>query len=107
MGFFNNKFEEDAYFEEHDDTLLHSLNILRSMEVIDIKTGSKIGFIKDFVLDTDKNKVISIILPRSNKGWFSNDDDIEIPWSKVKKAGIEVILVDSSDIDEFNLKNDN
>jgi len=104
MGLFDNtKVENEMYCEE--DLLLHSLNALRTMEVIDIKAGAKMGFIKDFVIDTEESKVISIILPGENKGWFSKEEDLEIPWSKVKKAGIEVILIDSSEIEDFNLRN--
>lgn len=102
MGFFDNvKIDEDITIEENE-TLLHSLNALRTMEVIDIKTGSKIGYIKDFVLDIKESKVISILLPGMPKGWFSKDEDIEIPWSKVIKAGIEVILIDSTGIESLN-----
>lgn len=105
MGLFDNiKTENEMYSEvEDDDLLLHSLNALRTMEVIDIKTGSKMGYIKDFVINIEESKVISIILPGTDKGWFSKEEDLEIPWSKVKKAGVEVILVDSADIEEFNL----
>ena len=88
---------------EDNELLLHSLNALRTMEVIDIKTGSKIGYIKDFVIDIKASKVVSILLPGLPKGWFSKDEDIEIPWNKVKKAGIEVILIDSTDIENLNL----
>ena len=103
MGFFDNiKMEEEKQVDENE-LLLHSLNALRTMEVIDIKTGTKLGFIKDFVIDTKESKVISILLPGMAKGWFSKDEDIEIPWNKVKKAGIEVILVDSTDIEKLNL----
>ena len=105
MGLFDNiKTENEMYSEvEDDDLLLHSLNALRTMEVIDIKTGSKMGYIKDFVINIEESKVISIILPGTAKGWFSKEEDLEIPWSKVKKAGVEVILLDSADIEEFNL----
>lgn len=103
MGFFDNvKIEEEQTIDENE-FLLHSLNALRTMEVIDIKTGTKLGFIKDFVIDTKESKVISILLPGMAKGWFSKDEDIEIPWNKVKKAGIEVVLIDSTDIEKLNL----
>ncbi len=103
MGFFDNiKVEEEKTIDENE-FLLHSLNALRTMEVIDIKTGTKLGFIKDFVIDTKESKVVSILLNGMPKGWFSKDEDIEIPWNKVKKAGIEVILIDSTDIEKLNL----
>ena len=103
MGFFDNIKMEDERPVEDDELLLHSLNAIRAMEVIDIRTGSKIGYIKDFVIDIKESKVVSILLPGMPKGWFGKEEDIEIPWSKVKKAGIEVILIDSTDIEDLNL----
>ena len=40
---------------------LHSINGMRNMEVIDVLTGSKLGFIRDLKIDCDTNKVISLI----------------------------------------------
>ena len=102
MGFFDNLNEENINNEE-EEVLLHSLNALRSMEVIDIKTGTKIGYIKDLVIDIEDSKVLSILIPGSQKGWFSKEEDIEIPWNKVKKAGMEVIIIDSSEIEGFKI----
>ena len=59
------------------DLILYSVNAIRSMEVVDISTGSKLGYISDFKIDLDTNKIVSIFLPSSNnKGWFSKEDDI-------------------------------
>ncbi|MBU5454095.1 YlmC/YmxH family sporulation protein [Caproiciproducens sp. MSJ-32] len=106
MGFFDNfKLEENMSSEEKEkenELLLHSLNALRTMEVIDIKTGTKLGYIKDIVIDIENSKIVSILLPGLPKGWFSKEEDIEIPWDKVIKAGMEIILIDSSELDNFN-----
>lgn len=72
---------------------LHSINALRSMEVIDINSGGKVGFIKDIKIDCEEQKVISIILPGEVKGWFSKTEDIEIPWIDVVKVGIDVLII--------------
>ncbi len=72
---------------------LHSLNAMRNMEVIDILTGSKIGYISDFKIDCNTNKIVSLILPGEIKSWFSKDDSIEIPWGDIVKIGSDVILV--------------
>lgn len=102
MGFFDNLNEENIDSKE-EEVLLHSLNALRTMEVIDIRTGTKLGYIKDLVIDIEDSKVLSILIPGTQKGWFSKEDDIEIPWNKVKKAGMEVIIIDSSEIEGFKL----
>jgi YlmC/YmxH family sporulation protein len=72
---------------------LHSLNAMRNMEVIDILTGTKIGFIRDFKIDCDKNKIVSLILPGEVKSWFAKDDEKEILWKDIVKIGADVILV--------------
>lgn len=102
MGFFDDLNEENIDSKE-EEVLLHSLNALRTMEVIDIRTGTKLGYIKDLVIDIEDSKVLSILIPGTQKGWFSKEDDIEIPWNKVKKAGMEVIIIDSSEIEGFKL----
>ena len=80
---------------------LYSIGNLRAMEIIEINTGAKLGFIKDLKVDCDECKVISIILPSGKMSWFGKSDDIEIPWQNIKKVGIDVVLVDS---DEFMTK---
>lgn len=84
------------------DLILYSVNAIRSMEVIDVSTGSKLGYARDFKVDLETSKVLSIFLPPVAKGWFSKEDDIEIPWDKVVKVGVDVLIVDASDI-QLNL----
>ena len=75
---------------------MYSIGNIRSMEVIDITTGSKLGFIKDLKVDCEEYKILSILMPNQKISWFSKNDSIEIPWSRVKKIGIDVILIDGS-----------
>ncbi|MBS4958191.1 MAG: YlmC/YmxH family sporulation protein [Clostridium sp.] len=81
-----------------DDLILYSVNAIRSMEVIDVSTGSKLGYVRDYKVDLSNNKVVSLFLPSTSKGWFSKEDDIEIPWEKVVKIGVDVLIVDASGI---------
>lgn len=76
---------------------LHSLNAMRNMEVIDILTGTKIGFISDFKINCDDNKIISLILPGEIKSWFGKEDEKEILWKDIIKIGTDVILVNTKD----------
>lgn len=79
-----------------NDLILHSLNAIRSMEIIDIRTGCKLGFVQDLVIDIEESKIVSIIIPAEGKNWFNKEDDIEIPWKNVIRAGMDVILVNTS-----------
>lgn len=81
-----------------NDLNLFSVNAIRSMEVIDISTGSKLGYVKDFKVDVSEQRVVAIILPSPVKSWFGKESDIEIGWDKVVKTGIDVLLVDASEI---------
>ena len=89
-----------------NDELLYSLNAIRNMEVVDISTGSKIGYVKDFKLDVNSKRIIAIFLPSPVKSWFNKGDDIELSWDKIVKIGVDVLIVDASSvIDEFRENN--
>ena len=81
---------------------MYSIGNLRSMEVIDIKSGAKLGYIRDIKIDCDNYNIISLVMPSQKNTWFAKSDAIEIQWSKVRKVGIDVILIDGSDIIDIN-----
>jgi YlmC/YmxH family sporulation protein len=85
------------------ESLMFSINNLRQMEIIDINSGSKMGYIKDLRIDCEDYRIISILLPSIKSSWFNKNNSIEIAWEKVKKIGVDVILVDGS---EINMEND-
>lgn len=84
---------------------LHSINAMRNMEIIDIITGAKMGFIKDFKIDCEENTIIALILPGETKSWFGKEDEKEIPWENIVKIGTDVILVRSEEKVEANINN--
>ncbi|HEY8889594.1 MAG TPA: YlmC/YmxH family sporulation protein [Clostridium sp.] len=80
------------------ESLMFAINNLRQMEIIDINSGSKMGYIKDLKVDCEDYRIISIVLPTLKSSWFNKNNSIEIPWENVKKIGVDVILVDGSDV---------
>lgn len=72
---------------------------LRMKEVINIVDGSRIGFIYDFEINIEKNRVEAIIVPREGKFFklFMRDDDQVIPWKRIVKVGQDIILVEVKD----------
>lgn len=82
---------------------LHSINAMRTMEVINVTTGEKIGFIRDIKLDCEDHKILSIVVPGESKGWFAKTEDLEIPWDSISKVGIDVILVDFEGMTSNNI----
>jgi YlmC/YmxH family sporulation protein len=77
---------------------MYSINNLRMMEVIDVNSGSKLGYIKDIKIDCEAHRIISILIPVQRTSWFNKFDAVEIEWSKVKKVGVDVILVEVEDM---------
>lgn len=87
------------------DNPMYAINALKSMEVIDINTGARLGYIKDFKIDCDVYRITSILIPTQKIGWFTKNNDIEIPWENITKIGVDVILVDGDgyvDVDTNN-----
>lgn len=68
---------------------------LRMREVINVVNGKRLGIIKDIELDLNEGRIKSIILPGVGKilGFFGRNDDIVVPWEKINKIGLDVILV--------------
>ena len=55
------------------------------------------GYVQDVCADLDTGKITSIIVPGgTNKilNFFSSDNDIIIPWEKIKSIGEDLILVE-------------
>ncbi|HWJ02719.1 MAG TPA: YlmC/YmxH family sporulation protein [Verrucomicrobiae bacterium] len=72
---------------------------LRMRDVVNVSDGRRLGFLKDIDIDLELGKIKSLVLPGQTKvwSWFGNrTDDIVIPWDKIKKIGVDVILVDAS-----------
>lgn len=69
---------------------------LRSLEVINIEDGRRLGTIRDIDLDIPEGKVKAIVLPGSLRflGLFGRRDDLVVSWQRIKKIGVDVILVD-------------
>ncbi|KHO39425.1 YlmC/YmxH family sporulation protein [Clostridium tetani] len=82
----------------------YSLNSMKTMEVVEINSGTRLGFIKDFKVDTENYKITSILMPNEKISIFGKTNDIEIPWHRIKKIGVDVILVDAEDIFEGQIQ---
>ena len=76
---------------------LHSLYDVKSLEVIDVNTGTKLGYIKDIVIDIERRRVNSFIFSVNQKRMFGKEDDYELEWENVVKVGRDVILIDGEE----------
>ncbi len=73
------------------------LQELRKKEVINAKSGCRIGFVDDLEVDTKCARVVSLIVygrPRFF-GLFGKSDDCLIKWENIRLIGEDAILVDN------------
>ena len=65
-------------------------------EVININNAKRLGYVQDVTADLKTGMITSIIVPGSNKMFnlFSGNNEIVIPWEKIKCIGDEIILVE-------------
>lgn len=77
---------------------------LRMREVINVINGKKLGLIKDIEIDLEAGRIRSVVLPGNGRvlGIFGRNDDVVVPWQKIKKLGLDVILVEVADYSDTN-----
>ena len=68
---------------------------MKQKQVVDIVSGTVIGFLSDIEFDTVSGNLTSIIIFGRPKalGLFGKEDDITIPWRSIEVIGEETILV--------------
>ncbi|OIK15343.1 sporulation protein, YlmC/YmxH family [Bacillus sp. OV322] len=65
-------------------------------DIVNISDGKKLGNMSDLEINVDTGAIEAIIVSNSGKlmGFFGREQDLIIPWRKIKKIGADVILVD-------------
>lgn len=65
-------------------------------EVINITDAKRLGFVQDVNAELDSGTITSIVVPGNSKVFnlFAGDNEIVIPWSKIKCIGDDIILVE-------------
>lgn len=69
---------------------------LSRKDIINIKDGAKLGALRDVHVDLADGKVQAIVLegPKKYFRLLSVGGDIVIPWEKIKKIGVDAVLVE-------------
>lgn len=79
---------------------------LRLLDVVNVVDGRKLGYVYDLDVDVDTGDINALLLPGGSGGrlfsLFSPKPDIAIPWSRVRKIGVDVILVHVPDAFEWD-----
>lgn len=78
---------------------------LRLLDIVNVKDGRRLGPIKDLDLDMERGAIKGILVPGGSRSWGffggSRSEDIYVPWDRVKKIGVDVILVDAQDLPDL------
>lgn len=69
---------------------------LKYKEVIDLKSGARLGYVCDAEIDPVEGKIMSLIVPGPGRagGLLGRDDDYVLPWQCLSRLGDDIILVD-------------
>lgn len=75
---------------------------LRAREVVNIIDGRRLGLTSDFEIDAETGTIKALVVPGPGRFlWlFGRNDDLVIPWERIKKIGIDVILVEAPGFSE-------
>jgi YlmC/YmxH family sporulation protein len=88
----------------HITGVIHMIKIsdLRMREIVNVQDGRRLGLIKDIDLDLENGRIGAIILAGSSRmmGFFGRDEEIVVPWEKIVKVGVDVILVEVPNVAE-------
>ena len=71
---------------------------LRQKEIINVRTGKRLGNIMDLDIDTRSERIVSVTMPHSGARFSllsKPDNDVSISWEQIKKIGDDVILVET------------
>ncbi len=69
---------------------------LRYKEVIDVRSGFRLGYVCDAEYDQTEGRILSLITPGRAK-WFGllgREDDYVLPWDCIARIGQDIILID-------------
>jgi len=69
---------------------------LRVREVINVLDGRRLGLIKDIDIDLANGRINALVLPGPSRllGFFGKEDEVSVPWDKIVRIGLDVILVE-------------
>ena len=72
------------------------INEIRNKEIINIKTGVRLGYPADVEVDLETGRLVSIIVSGGYKvmGLFGKENDIEIKWENIKTIGDDLIMIE-------------
>ena len=71
------------------------LSDMQDKDVVELKTGIKVGNIIDIKINREGNIESLILEKRKYSRLFSSSDEIEVPFCKIDSIGEDVILINN------------
>lgn len=77
----------------------YTLNDIRNKEVINIRTGSKLGFVDDIEFDAESLMIKSLIIYGRGRifGFLGRDEDVVVKCRDIEIIGTDTILVSTNE----------
>lgn len=71
------------------------LGELQSKDVVNVVDGSKLGKVIDMEIESSTGKILSITVQPNTRlmSFFSQSNQVVIPWNQIIKIGGEVVIV--------------
>lgn len=69
----------------------------RYKEVINVRTGSRLGYVCDAQFQSPEGRISALVVPGRAKyfGLLGREDDYILPWECISRVGEDIILVES------------
>ncbi len=77
--------------------MLSRFSDFRYKEVINVRTGSRLGYVCDAEFTSPEGRITALIVPGRPRilGMFGRDEDYVLPWESISRIGDDIILVES------------
>lgn len=74
---------------------MFKISDLTRRDIVNLADGAKLGAVKDIHIEPTTGTVTAFVLEGPRRfGLLASGRDVVIPWSKIKKIGIDTVLVD-------------
>lgn len=69
----------------------------RCKEVINVRTGTRLGYVCDAQLQSPEGRISALVVPGRSKcfGLLGREEDYILPWECITRIGEDIILVES------------
>ena len=84
------------------------LSDLRWREVINVSTGTRLGYVSDVVMELPEGRIAALIVPGPARlfGLLGRESAYILPWEAIEQMGSDIILIDGkADICRDNREN--